>query len=70
MLKFLNDRLLQLGNRKMMIPRYVHKPGMFLGKKDFSLADIPKIEEEIKECEVAIKAIEAHRKGKTIVIGN
>ena len=55
--KFLEDRLAQLEHRKMMIPRYVNRPGNFLGKKDFSLEDLPKIEEEIEETKASLKAI-------------
>lgn len=60
--KLLEDRLVQLQQRKMMIPRYVERPGKFLGKKDFSLDDLPIIQKEIEETKVAIKAIEKYRK--------
>lgn len=55
--QFLQDRLTQLEHRKMMIPRYVNRAGNFLGKKDFSLDDLPKIEEEIEETKAAIKGV-------------
>lgn len=67
-LKFLNDRLRQLQDRRMMIPRYVERPGAFLGKKDFSLADIPGIDKEIEECQQAIKAVIAFRNGKKTMV--
>lgn len=54
---YLNQRITQLKHRKMMIPRYIKLPGNFVGKKDFSLDDIPNIEKEIKECETALAAI-------------
>lgn len=57
LLEYLNSRLRQLEHRKMMIPRYVKKPGEFLGKKDFSLDDLPKIDKEIKEVQAAIRAV-------------
>lgn len=63
---YLRDRLNQFEQRRMMIPRYVERPGAFLGKKDFSLNDLPKIDGEIAECKAALKAVEAHRKGLTI----
>jgi hypothetical protein len=40
-----------------MIPRYLKRPGEFAGKKDFSLDDIPKIEEDIRLCKLALRAI-------------
>lgn len=61
-LKYLNDKLLQLQSRHMMIPRYVKQPGQFLGKKDFSLNDLPDIEFEIGETQAAIKAVLTYRK--------
>lgn len=62
---FLYDRLNQLQDRKMMIPRYVQRSGAFAGKKkDFSMNDLPKIGDEIEETKVAIKAIEDWRKNK------
>lgn len=61
-LKYLNDRLSQLEHRKMMIPRYVKRPGDFLGKKDFSLDDLPAIEQDINETKIAIKSVELYRK--------
>ncbi len=66
-MSFLNDRLQQLENRKLMIPRYVERPGKFLGKKDFSLDDLPKIEDDIRETKALILALEKHRKGFTAV---
>jgi len=55
---FIQKRLDQLKNRKLMIPRYVKQPGSFVGKKDFSLSDLPKIDEEIEECKICLKALE------------
>jgi hypothetical protein len=55
---FIQDKLDQLQNRKFMIPRYVEREGQFLGKKDFSLDDLPKIEQEINECKAALKGID------------
>ncbi|HEX8331902.1 MAG TPA: hypothetical protein VF622_04725 [Segetibacter sp.] len=63
---FLNQRIQQLEHRKMMIPRYVERPESFLGKKDFSLSDLPKIEQDLKECKFALWAIESRKKGKPI----
>jgi len=62
--KILQARLTQLENRKFMIPKYVKRPGKFLGKKDFSLDDLPKIQLEIDETKAAIKAINEFRKGR------
>lgn len=45
-----------------MIPRYVERPGSFVGKKDFSLADLPKIQMQIKEATAALKAVNEFRK--------
>lgn len=56
--ELLKDRLYQLEHRKMMIPRYVERPGKFLGKKDFALSDLPAIEHQIGETKAAIKGIE------------
>lgn len=69
LLKYLRDRLAQLEHRKMMIPRYIERPGNFLGKKDFSLDDIPAIQADIEETKMAIKAVELFKKfkGKVIV---
>lgn len=53
----IENRLRQLENRKMMIPRYVERSGKFLGKKDFSLDDLPKLEQQIAECKAALKGI-------------
>lgn len=61
---FLKSRLEQLEHRKIMIPRYVGRPGKFLGKKDFSLDDMPVIEYQIKETQAAIKAVEEFHKNK------
>lgn len=65
---FLKNRLLQLEQRKMMIPRYVERPGSFLGRTDFSIEDLPKIQQEINECKAALKAVEACRKGQMLVV--
>lgn len=61
-LNFLNSRLSQLENREMMIPRYVEMPGKFIGKKDFSIDDLPLIKQQIKETKAAISAIKDLRK--------
>jgi hypothetical protein len=63
---YLKERIQQLENRKMMIPRYVERPEAFLGKKDFSMNDLPKIEEDLKECRFALWAIISRAKGKEI----
>jgi hypothetical protein len=55
---FLEERLRQLNDRKFMIPRYVKQPGAFAGKKDFSLKDLPKIQEEIEETKAALAGIQ------------
>ena len=52
----------------MMIPRYVAKPLSFVGKKDFSLNDLPKIQEQIDETKAAIKGIELYKQGKKAII--
>lgn len=67
---FLEWRLAQLEQRKMMIPRYVERPEKFVGKKDFSLDDMPKIQIEIEETKVAIKAVKSFRKGQTKCVPN
>lgn len=36
---FLNDRLRQLEDRRIMIPRYLKRKGSFIGKKNFSMGD-------------------------------
>lgn len=64
---YIEARLNQLENRKMMIPRYIERPGKFLGKKDFSLEDLPKIDAQIAECKAALKGIEAYELGKTLI---
>lgn len=56
--KFLHERIMQRDHRLMMIPRYVERPGNFVGKKDFTLADLPKIKYEIEEAKVALKAVQ------------
>jgi hypothetical protein len=56
--QFIQDRITQLEQRRFMIPRYIEREGQFLGKKDFSMGDIPKIEQEIEECKAALKGIE------------
>lgn len=63
---YLKERIQQLEHRKMMIPRYVERPEAFLGRRDFSLDDLPKIEEDLKECKFALWAIESRKKGKGI----
>lgn len=60
---FLHDRLRQLENRKMMIPKYIKNPLSFIGKKDFSLNDLPRLEDEINETKAAIKGIELYKSG-------
>lgn len=55
-------RLWQLENRKMMIPRYVERPEAFLGKKDFSLNDLPKIDQQINECNTCLEALKNIKK--------
>lgn len=55
--EYLQARLTQLEDRKFMIPRYVERPLNFLGKKDFSMDDLPKIEEDIEETKACLKAI-------------
>lgn len=64
---YLKERIQQLEHRKMSIPIYLEHPGKFLGNKDFSMSDIPKIEQDIKECEVALKSVAAHKKGKILI---
>lgn len=62
--QILTDRLNQLENRKMMIPRYVKNPLSFIGKKDFSLNDMPKLEEQIQETKAAIRGIDEWKRSK------
>lgn len=66
LLTFLQERLQQLEHRKMMIPRYVQRPGAFVGKKDFSLNDLPTIQEQIEETKAAIAGIREYRKQKSV----
>jgi hypothetical protein len=62
LIDFLNSRISQLEDRKMMIPRYVKRSGKFAGKKkDFSLADLPKIQEKINETKAALVGIKKWR---------
>jgi hypothetical protein len=65
---YLRERIQQLEHRKMMIPRYVEQPQAFLGKKDFSLDDLPKIEEDLKECRIALCAIESMKKENLLLL--
>lgn len=57
LIEFLEDRIRQLEDRKFMIPKYVEYPLRFLGRKDFTLDEIPKIQHQILECKAAIKAV-------------
>lgn len=59
LLEFLNNRLKQLKDRRAMIPKYVERPGSFLGKKDFSKEDIPLIDFQIRETVAAITAVKS-----------
>jgi hypothetical protein len=59
---FLEARIRQLEDRKKMIPRYVQREGSFAGKKDFSLNDLPKIQEKINETKSALAGIAEWRK--------
>lgn len=62
-LPWLKSRLEQLENRQMMIPRYVERPGKFVGSKnDYSLDDLPHIKQQIGEVKAAIKAVEQWHK--------
>lgn len=54
---FLSQRLRQLQERAEMIPKYVDRPEMFLGKKHMNMDMLPKILREIEETEAAIKGI-------------
>lgn len=63
--KYLRDLILQLEQRKMMIPRYVKKPGSFLGRTDFSLNDLPVIDKQISEAKAALKGIEIWESNKS-----
>ncbi len=53
----LSNRLAQLENRKMMIPRYVKNNKAWSGKNHYTLDMIPKIQEQINETKAAIKGI-------------
>lgn len=59
---FLFTRIEQLENRLMMIPRYLERPESFVGRKDFSLEDLPKIQLEIEEAKVALAAVQKFKK--------
>jgi hypothetical protein len=61
---FLNNRISQLEDRKRMIPRYLKRSGFVGSKRDFKMEHLPKIQEEIDETKVAIRAIEQWRKNK------
>lgn len=62
LLSFLEQRIEQLEHRKMMILRYLGDPNKFVGRKDFSLEDIPKLEELINEARFALDAVKAYKK--------
>lgn len=62
LIKFLTDRKKQLEQRKIMIPKYLEHPHAFLGKNNFTVEDIARIELEIKECDAALKAIKRIKK--------
>jgi len=55
--KELENRLAQLENRKMMIPRYVENNRAWSGKNHYSLDMIPGIQKQIDETKAAIKGI-------------
>lgn len=59
---FLHDRILQLENRLMMIPRYLERPEAFVGKKDYSLDDMPIIQKQIEEAKMALAAVNKFNK--------
>lgn len=42
-----------------MPKQWFEETGQFLGKKDFSMEDLPEIEKQIEECDAALKGIEA-----------
>lgn len=63
--KELENRLLQLENRKMMIPRYVDNNRSWSGKNHYSLDMLPEIQQQIDETKAAITGIINWQKLKT-----
>jgi hypothetical protein len=55
--KELENRLTQLENRKMMIPRYVKNNKAWSGKNHYTMDMIPEIQKQIDETKAAIKGI-------------
>lgn len=63
----LHNRLLQLENRVMMIPRYVKNNKAWSGKNHYTMAMIPPLEKQIEETKAAIKGIDEWRQSiKTV----
>lgn len=63
--KELENRLAQLENRKMMIPRYVDNNRSWSGKNHYSLNMLPEIQLQIDETKAAIGGIINWQKSKT-----
>jgi len=63
-LDLMYQRMWQLQGRILEIRNYVKRDGKVISKKDFTLKDIPKIEDQIVEMHLGIKAIETYRAKK------
>lgn len=65
-LELMYQRMWQLQGRIVDIRNYVKRNGKTISKRDFTLKDILKIEKQVEEMSVGIKAIEQfRRKSKT-----
>lgn len=61
---FLEMRLSQLHCRMNMIPKYLKREGIISSRRDFKMDDLPKIQKEIDETTVAIRAIQKWKADK------
>lgn len=60
----LEKRVEQLEGRKMSINAYLKHPGSFIGKAQYTEADVQKVENEIEETWAAISGIKEWLKDK------
>jgi hypothetical protein len=61
-LELMYQRMWQLQGRVIEIKNYVKRDGKTISKKDYSLKDIPKLENQIGEMSAGIAAIEKFRR--------
>lgn len=61
-LDLMYQRMWQLQGRIIQIKNYVKMPGFTVSKKDFTLDDIPGIQDKIEEMRLGIKAVEGFRR--------